>query len=352
MKVGKVSELILNRSVFKLFRHRRKEVAHKPTSGVDATKINVGKEELCISTNPVMLDIEQLGNKAIYYVANNIACVGGELIGVVVNILMPACSDEKDIKKIMNDLEDECAKLNIEVMGGHTEMTESVNKTLVTITGIGRIVNAVKNDNIESDKASTKYNNANNIYNLGNLKAIQEGYEIVMVKWAGMNGASIIAKNGENELRTRLGQDLIDRAIDLQDDISLIKEANIAKNNGAFYMHDITKGGVFAGLWELSSAIKKGIEVDIKKIPIRQEIIEVCEFFDINPYNLDSRGALLVVTDCGEKLVEELAIEGIEAAVIGYVAGHKNKLVHNDDEVRYLESPSSDEIYSFLDKDN
>ena len=51
MKVGKVSELILNRSVFKLFRHRRKEVAHKPTSGVDATKINVG-EELTIIYDP------------------------------------------------------------------------------------------------------------------------------------------------------------------------------------------------------------------------------------------------------------------------------------------------------------
>ena len=118
-------------------------------------------------------------------------------------------------------------------------------------------------------------------------------------------------------------------------------------DNGVNYMHDITKGGVFAGVWELSTAIKKGVEVDIKKIPIRQDIIEVCEFFDINPYNLDSRGAFLAVTTNGIKLVEELESKGIEAAVIGHVAEHKNKLIHNDDETRYLESLASDEIYRF-----
>ena len=29
-----------------------------------------------------------------------------------------------------------------------------------------------------------------------------------------------------------------------------------------------------------------GLEIDLKKIPIRQETIEICEFFDLNPYKL------------------------------------------------------------------
>ena len=100
MKEGKVSESILNRSVFKLFRHRRKEIAKKPTAGTDFTKFTVDKdEEVCISTNPVTVSIDELGKKALYYVGNNIACANAEFIGVVVNMLFPRFTDEKDIKQ-------------------------------------------------------------------------------------------------------------------------------------------------------------------------------------------------------------------------------------------------------------
>ncbi len=330
MKTGKISELMLNRSVFKLFRHRRRDIEKKPTSGADASIMYTDDgDSIAVSTNPVLLELDELGKSAIYYVANNLVCVGADITGVVVNILMPNCSDEKDIKVIMNDLEEECGKLGIEVMGGHTQMTEFVNKTLVTITGIGKIKNEKNN-------------------NLGNIKDIKPGFDIVMVKWAGMNGASVIATEGEEKLSTRLPKELIDNVKNLKREISLINEANMAKENGAYYMHDITKGGVYAGLWELATVTKKGLEVDIKRIPIRQDIIEVCEFYDINPYGLDSRGALLVITDDGEKLADKYYEQGIEAEVIGKIAEHKNKLMMNEDEVRYLESPSSDEIYNFL----
>jgi len=328
MKTGKISELMLNRSVFKLFRHRRKDIVAKPTSGVDAGIMHMNGDELvAISTNPVLLELDELGKSAIYYVANNLACVGAEIVSVVVNILMPACSDEKDIKVIMNDLEDECGKLGIEVMGGHTQMTDAVNKTLVTITGLGKIKNS---------------------YNLGNIKEIRSGFDIVMVKWAGMQGASVIATKSEEQLRTRLKQELIDSVKSLKLDISLLEEARIAQENGAYYIHDITQGGVFAGLWELATATKKGLEVDIKLIPTLQDIVEVCEFVDVNPYALDSRGAMLVVTDNGQKLVETYLDNDIDAAVIGKIAEHKNKLIINEDEVRYLDSPSSDELLKYL----
>ena len=334
MKVGKISELMLNRSVFKLFRHRRKDIDKKPTSGVDASIMYTEDgESVAISTNPVLLELDELGKLAIYYVGNNLACVGAKMVGIMVNILMPNCSDEKDIKLIMNDLEEECGKLGIEVMGGHTQMTDAVNKTLVTVTGIGKII---KRDNISETTS-----------NLGALKEIKPGFDIVMVKWAGMSGASIIASKCEDELRTRLPGELIDNVKNLKKDISLLKEATIAKEHGAFYMHDITRGGVYAGLWELATATKKGLEVDIQKIPIRQDIIEVCEFFDVNPYALDSRGALLVITADGESLADAYFEQGIEAEVIGKIAEHKNKLIINEDEVRYLESPSTDELNIF-----
>ena len=46
-------------------------------------------------------------------------------------------------------------------------------------------------------------------------------------------------------------------------------------------MHDVTEGGIFGALWEMAEASGVGLEIDLKKIPIRQETVEVCEFFYI-----------------------------------------------------------------------
>ena len=53
------------------------------------------------------------------------------------------------------------------------------------------------------------------------------------------------------------------------------------------------------------------------KVPIRQETIEICEIFDINPYKLNSEGAVLIGIPAGEALVQELRRMGMMAAVIG-----------------------------------
>lgn len=314
---GKISESILNRSVFKLIRHRRKDVYKKPSVGDDCSLIKMGEDYVCISTNPVTLSIDELGKKGIYYVANNIACVGGELIGVLVNILLPPKSDEKDIKLIMNDLENECQTLNIEVMGGHTEMIEGVTKPMIAFTGVGKVKNS----------------------EMLRVKDIVPGNDIVMTKWAGMEGAAVLARKGREELLGKYKSELVDKAENLSNYISVIKEASIAKKKGALYMHDATSSGVYGALWELSCGIKHGIEIDLQQIPIKQEIVEVCEFYDINPYLLASRGVLLIVAENGLKLVEELNKVNIDAAVIGKVCDHNNKIIRNEDEMRYLDPP-------------
>ena len=91
-----------------------------------------------------------------------------------------------------------------------------------------------------------------------------------------------------------------------------------------------------------------GLEVDLKKIPVRQETIEICEYFDVNPYYLYSAGSLLVGTEHGEALVSHLAAQGIFAAVIGRATGGKDRVIRNGEECRYLDRPKQDEWYRRL----
>ena len=113
-------------------------------------------------------------------------------------------------------------------------------------------------------------------------------------------------------------------------------------------MHDVTEGGIFGALWELAESSGVGLEIDLKRIPVRQETIEICEFFEINPYELISSGSLLMVTDDGPDLVRKLEQEGISAAVIGKIREGNDRVVINEEERRYLEPPKSDELYKCI----
>ena len=86
-------------------------------------------------------------------------------------------------------------------------------------------------------------------------------------------------------------------------------------------------------------------EKDLKKIPVKQETIEICEYYDINPYYLYSAGAMLAGTDNGEALVAELAAAGIPAVVIGRVTDGKDRIIRNGEDVRFLDRPKQDEWY-------
>ena len=67
-----------------------------------------------------------------------------------------------------------------------------------------------------------------------------------------------------------------------------------------------------------------GLEIDLKKIPIRQETIEICEFFDLNPYKLLSGGSLLLAAADGTVTIAN----AIDSWGGGY--GYHIKISHND----------------------
>ena len=113
-------------------------------------------------------------------------------------------------------------------------------------------------------------------------------------------------------------------------------------------MHDVTEGGIFGALWEMAEASGVGLEIDLKKIPVRQESIEICEYFGINPYELISSGSMLIAASDGNMLVRNLEKEGIPAAVVGKAMEGNDRILINDGEVRFLEPPKTDELYKVL----
>lgn len=324
MKIGKVSETVLKRSVLKQVRNKRKEVLLGASVGEDCAIVKLEPGEvLAFSTDPITGTVKDIGALAIHITANDIATTGAEPIGVMLTILLPESVYESELKEMMQQIEKTCMELNMQVIGGHTEVTPAVNQPVITVAGVGK----VREDRIIST---------------GGAKA---GQDIVVTKWVGIEGTSIIAKEKEEELLKKLPESLVETAKSFDQYISVVKEAAIAARAGVSAMHDVTEGGIFGALWEMAEASGIGLEIDLKKIPIRQETVELCECFDLNPYGLISSGAMLMASDNGYDLVRALEKEGIKATVIGKAAKGKDRVVMNEEELRYLEPPKSDEIY-------
>ena len=118
----------------------------------------------------------------------------------------------------------------------------------------------------------------------------------------------------------------------------------LAEKAGASALYACGSSGILAALWKMAEAAEVGLTVDLRKIPIRQETIELFERYDLNPYKILSQGAILIGISSGEGLVQELKNRGIAAAVIGQATDGNDRLLYSGENVRYLERPTKDEM--------
>lgn len=324
MRSGKISESMLKRSVLKEIRSKNKYVESGAGIGLDAAVFS-GMEEGCVTaTTTVTLGEGHWAILGMSRVCNDIACLGGHMEGVMMNITMPEKYDEKLLKEIMRQTERACAHLGVQLVGGHTEIFSAVNRPLISYTGIGR-----------------------RIYSLP-LK-IEAGQKIVLTKWIGMEGAYLMATDWHDRLRERFPEQMLDFATNCWKWLSIQEEALLAAKHGATYMHNLSNGGILNALWELSVFARKGLEVDFKKIPVRQEIIECCELLELNPYRLLSGGSLLMTVPADSNLVDVLLEHEIPATVIGEITDSNDKILRNEDEIRYLDVQGRDDLWSCID---
>lgn len=183
---------------------------------------------------------------------------------------------------------------------------------------------------------------------MGKLRKAGTDEDIVMTKWLGLEGTAVIAGRKFDELCGRYPADIVEEARNFGRLLSIIPEAATAGESGVSAMQVLRDGGVFGGLWSLAASNGVGLVVDLKSIPVRQETIEVCEFFDLNPYELLAGGSLLMTAKNGGELVRTLNEQGIAAAVIGKTCVGNDRIIRHEEESRFLEPARSDEIYKIL----
>lgn len=323
MNIGKVSENVLKRSILKKISNRRSEILTGAGVGEDCAVLALNEGEVfVVSSNSVCGKPDEIGRIAVLKATNNLAAQGAEAVGIMVDMLLPKEAEESDIQTIMDDLDAACSEFNMQIIGGNTSVSEAINTPLLSVAGIGKT---------QKEKAIS-------------TAGAKAGNDIVITKWVGLEGTQKLAKTYEKDLKEKFPSRMIYEAQNFDKLLSVVPEAAPAIKSGVTAMHDVSEGGIFSALWELAEASNVGLEIDIKAIPIKQETIEICNYFDLNPYGITSAGSMLIATEDGNKLVAELKKENIPATVVGKATASNDRVLINGENRRFLERPKTDEI--------
>ena len=338
MKTGKISESILKRSVLKYCKTKREEVVKGAAPGVDCAFFTYPDRQgrgtggqvpdcqdkvFCAATQTVSLPVIRAGCYAVYAAVNAVAAGGGIPFAMQMALTLPEGTEESELKRIMQLTEEAAGICKVQIAGGHTEVTGAVKYPVISVTAFGYRLEA-------AERVSR------------GLPAA--GQAVVMTKWMGLEGTAVLAQEREAELLERYPFSITTAAKGFEKYLPVLPEAATALKSGATAMHDMRNGGVFGGLYELAGRLGVGLSIDLKKIPVKQETIEICEFFDLNPYGMLSGGSLLIVAEDGDGMVKALQEAGIPAAVIGRTTDNNDKVLHNGEEIRFLEPARPDEI--------
>lgn len=321
MRVGKLTNEQLDRLILSKLKHTRKEVVITPGIGVDCTAVDMGGRLTVLSSDPITAAQTGIGRLSVNVCCNDAAAAGAEPIGLMVTLLLPPEITEQEIAALTDEMLKAAEAANVDIIGGHTEITASVNRIITCSTVIAR---EGKNGTISP-------------------RGVKHGDYVIMTKHAGLEGANIIVDHLEN-VDDHLTKDEIDIAHSFSSQTNVVKEGLFAADHGATAMHDITEGGVLGAAWELYGASGVGIQLNKEAIPVHPVTEKLCKACQIDPLRLISSGSMLITCPNGDAMIEGLRNIGIDATIIGRAIGDG---VHFEDGTE-IEPPDADELYKVL----
>jgi len=334
LQSGKLPPAILAELIARLPR-RDPRVLVGSGIGRDAAVIDLGGRLLVATTDPVTFAADQIGWYAVNVNANDIACMGARPAWFLATALLPAGSTASLASDIFDQLIAACNALDIELIGGHTEVTPGIDRPIIS----GAMLGEAAPDEIVTGK---------------NITA---GDAVLLTKGIAIEGTALLAHDAQTTL-AKLGvpAQTIERARQMlvTPGISIVRDARaICVAARPRLMHDPTEGGIATALHEMAQAAAAPIAVDVEAIRIFDETRAICRALGLDAMGLLASGALLaiVAAEDAERVKGALQSEGIGGELIGRVgSGRPGVILDGGQQATPLPAFARDEIARFYDE--
>ena len=276
-----------------------------PGVGEDAAQISFGSVTLIAKADPVTFATDLIGWYAVHVNANDVAASGGTPRWFMATALLPEDCELTDVEAIFHQVKQAASELDVEVIGGHTEVTIGLPRPILCGAMLGEA------------PASTAIATA----------GARTGDALILTKGIAIEGTALLARELPHRLAatgSQINKPLIDRAANYLFDpgISVVADARIAiRAGGVTSMHDPTEGGLANALAEVAKASGLGMDIYSQAVPVLPETQAICQTLNVDPWGLIASGALLITArpDQAPNLLERLDEENSAPAVIGHV---------------------------------
>lgn len=330
MRYGKLSQAVWNRTVGRQF--GKKKIADtvfplRPEG--NCAGIHSADAEFIWSGAAVSGNSECIGAFGVLHAVGKLAAEGVRTEGITVQVLFPPETEEEHLKGITESIEKVCVRMGITLMGFQGEVSPAALLTTVFVNAAGKRISGCIFPARGNDPDSA---------------------EIILCGFVGLEGMLRILKEGDSGLNDRFVSSFLAGAQSLEKELVMpeIILDIMRPETGTVAVRQIGSGGLLGTLWEAAEILDTGLEVDLNAAALKQETVEICEYFRINPYQLTSAGSYLIVTTEAQNVLKVLEKAGARAGRLGVTKAQKARVITSGQEIRYLDRPAPDEMTVWL----
>lgn len=328
-EIGKISPEIFSELIYPRLGAKSKDILVGPQHGVDVGIAEIGGKAVSFTCDPVFIVPEYGWEKAAWFalhiIASDSVTSGLKPEYLSIDLNLPMEMTKQQLETVWEVIHQQCARLGIAVITGHTARYEGCHYPMVggaTIIGVG-----------ELDEYVTP-------------RFCQAGDKIIITKGPAIEATGIFGAMFPKVIEKECGKEIAQKAGQIFYKMSVVEDAMTAvkvgvRKNGVTALHDATECGVWGGIYEVAQASGLGARIEKDKIIMEESVTEVCKLFGIDPYASISEGTLIIACreHKAEAVVKALAARGIKSSIIGELTepekgmvlvekGKEKKLVH------------------------
>jgi len=299
MNLGKISDTVYRRTI--------------------AKQVTISETDMVFEERMVFGSDKKIGVLAVASVVNRLWAQQVEDLSICVKILIPKFAFESRLKSMVAYIASACKLHGIDIAGMDAEVNPVITTCVVQVVGSGK-------------------RGARRTF------VSPQGLDIVLTNYVGMEGTMRLLHERREVLQERFLASFLQCVEMKAGDLFCDREIELATKEKITYTKLLGEGGIYAALWNMAEELGVGIAINGAEISIRQETIEICEYFHLNPYQLASEGSVLMLTANGEALQARLREAQIPAAVIGTTTMDNQRIIKRGEEIRFLDKPAPDEL--------
>ena len=316
-EIGKISPEVFNELIFPRLGAKSEKILVGPQHGVDVGIVEIGDKAVSFTCDPVFIVPEYGWERAawfaIHILASDAVTCGLKPKFLSIDLNLPMETTKEQLEIMWDTMHQECERLGISVICGHTARYENCHYPMVggaTIVGVG-----------EKDEYITP-------------KMAKAGDKIIITKGPAIEATGIFATMFPQLIEREFGHEFSQRAQQIFYKMSVVEDAMTAvsvgiREDGVTAMHDATECGIWGALYELAQPANLGVRVEKERIVVEDCVREICSYFGIDPYASISEGTLIIASTehKAQEVVEALSQKGIKSSIVGELTEQENGMV-------------------------